>query len=673
MRRLASPLLSTPLYLSSCFSPDVPVVGSEQPTTTEGTEIAGGSSESNDGENNVGDGPSDSGVADGNSEDGTSGQGGPGEGDGATVQDTATGGDTTCVQPGCDDGVTDDAPHLIHPWNGTMTGSIHTATLPAARNALRPRFIWAPIENAVYYQFELSPNCPATGFAECHLDGAVNERIIAPTTEFRPLEPLEVSLTPPVGRRYFFRLRACFADDTCTTFTSIRYVDVGRSAADFDGDGYSETVIGANGGDFSAGLPGRAYILGDGDSAAPVELDNPRPAALDYFGQSSTAAGDLDADGYPDVAIAAPYHSGSGADNAGAVYVFFGSADGLDESRIATLDPATPREDGRFGLSISGMDVDLDGYSDLLVSHGGENVGPVVSAGSVLVYHGQAGGIADAPRERISRDPPESGEEFGSYGIASIGDGNGNGWPELAITIDAIDDTVSGAGAVLIYDGPNIADVQYVITMSPSTISASFGGQVAGGGDMNGDGYADLAIWANDPVDSVRGGSVFLFVGSPSGYIPGPEQVVRSPTFGANNLFGTAIAIDGDLNGDQFDDLVVGEFQGYSGGGDVRSGAAYVFLGNPTDPLRTPSIELVPPRLEQLGYYGRFVGYGDRNGDGLADITVGAARYDTNGVQNAGAAFLFTGDEATIASFLQTIDPPVDATVDFHFGEYGLN
>lgn len=99
------------------------------------------------------------------------------------------------------------SPVLRFPWNGYMTGSVHTGALPAKRNALRPRFVWEPSEGAERYELQLTASCEAQTRASCVFDGAIEG--VTSQNEWRPEEALPVSMAPPVGRRYVWRARAC--------------------------------------------------------------------------------------------------------------------------------------------------------------------------------------------------------------------------------------------------------------------------------------------------------------------------------------------------------------------------------------------------------------------------------------------------------------------------------
>jgi len=218
------------------------------------------------------------------------------------------------------------SPVLRFPWNGYMTGSVHTGALPAERNALRPRFVWEPSEGAERYELQLTASCEAQTRASCVFDGAIEG--VTSETEWRPDEALPVSMAPPVGRRYVWRARACNAAG-CSDWSQVRYLDVGRQPSDFNGDGYADVLIGAPGEDAGAeGQAGRSFTFygpAPAESVGAYQTEHPTVANA-AFGGSVAAVGDVNGDGFSDAIITAPLASYGGPALAGRALFFPGGA-----------------------------------------------------------------------------------------------------------------------------------------------------------------------------------------------------------------------------------------------------------------------------------------------------------------------------------------------------------
>jgi hypothetical protein len=170
---------------------------------------------------------------------------------------------------------------------------------------------------------------------------------------------------------------------------------------------------------------------------------------------------------------------------------------------------------------------------------------------------------------------------------------------------------------------------------------AYFGTSVAGAGDVNGDGYDDVIVgapdYSNDPDNQSSEGAVFVFYGSPSGLSATPDWIVESNQ--ANAAFGTSVATAGDVDNDGYDDVIVGA-PGYSNG-EINEGAAFVYYGSAMGPITTPNWRVESNQIDaNLGW--SVATAGDVNGDNYDDVIVGAPNYDTV-ERNEGAAFVYYG------------------------------
>ncbi|MBT3224672.1 MAG: hypothetical protein HN348_36865, partial [Proteobacteria bacterium] len=174
----------------------------------------------------------------------------------------------------------------------------------------------------------------------------------------------------------------------------------------------------------------------------------------------------------------------------------------------------------------------------------------------------------------------------------------------------------------------------------------SAGDYLSSAGDVNGDGFDDLLIGAPGAFDT---GAAYLVLGSASG--------VSSRSLGQSDAIflgeadddeaGISVSGAGDVDGDGFDDIVVGALQHKETG--KQAGAAYVVLGS--DQLG--EVELSNADAKLLGespqdWAGETVsGTGDVNGDGYADFLVGAPGESTAG-EEAGMVYLLMGSASDV-------------------------
>ena len=283
-------------------------------------------------------------------------------------------------------------------------------------------------------------------------------------------------------------------------------------------------------------------------------------------------------------------------------------------------------------------DVNGDGFDDVVVGAFGAS-GDVVNEGKAFVYHGSPSGLS-----LTQAWAAEGGQEGSTFGgsVAGAGDVNGDGFGDVLVGAAYYSNDQVNEGRAFLYQGSAAG-----LSRSPSWTAESdqvlsrFGSTVVGAGDVNGDGYDDVLVGAEEYDDSfVDGGKAFLYLGSAAGLATTPAWTAEGDQSGA--LFGYSLAGAGDVNGDGYDDVIASA--AYRDVGDVDDGAASLYLGSPTGLAPSPAWTVLGDRPQDyLGY--RVAGAGDVNGDGFGDVVVSALGFD-DGQTDEGAAFLYLGSAA---------------------------
>ncbi len=181
----------------------------------------------------------------------------------------------------------------------------------------------------------------------------------------------------------------------------------------------------------------------------------------------------------------------------------------------------------------------------------------------------------------------------------------------------------------------------------PVTESDSWFGHSLSTGDVNGDGFADVVVGAPffNGGGLVNAGGVYVFLGPALT----PSFSLSEPLPEPNAWFGSSVSC-GDVDGDGYDDVVVGA-PFANPGGLFAAGEVFVFSG----PVLTSVVSLAEPVPEASGLFGTSTAAGDVNGDGLADVVVGAPHNSGMGIPTPGKAFAFLGP--ALASVLPLTNP----------------
>jgi FG-GAP-like repeat/FG-GAP repeat len=357
-----------------------------------------------------------------------------------------------------------------------------------------------------------------------------------------------------------------------------------------NGDGFADLVVATSAESLIAVyvFPGGAAGL----AATPMTalfLPN-----VDATNLSVASAGDVNGDGYADLVVSALSTDLSSSSQA---YVYLGGPSGLAMTPATTITFGDSTATTATAVVTSAGDVNGDGFGDLVASYFIDDASGFTAGG--YVYLGSKTGIATAPSTKLAGvflSTDGGGGSFNSS-ISGAGDVNGDGYADI---IAAACDTDFCAW---VYLGTSTGiDPKPAATITPASGGV---GSLASAGDVNGDGYGDVAVEEVTPQ-----GAAFLavYLGSASGLATTPASTPTEPEsmvdgFGFGGSFGSA----GDVNGDGFADLVAGAPDGVPGDASVNlTGSAYIYLGSASGLAATAGSTLVGTEGEE-GLFGSSV------------------------------------------------------------------
>ncbi|WP_217553170.1 FG-GAP-like repeat-containing protein [Streptomyces sp. GbtcB6] len=433
-----------------------------------------------------------------------------------------------------------------------------------------------------------------------------------------------------------------------------------KYADDFNGDGYHDLATAAPGATVGGKTDAGAVVVNYG-SKSGIKASNrtvvtqnsagvPGTAEKgDEFG-SALAFGDLNRDGYADLVVGSQGEDGK----AGSVTIVWGSRKGLTGGRIVA-DPARSSHT-RFGMSLAIGDFTADGRADLAVGSTGADV--QIFRGGFTKTAGAASRTWVVPSFR-------TGDSYGVRSLAA-GDINGNGVDDLVVS-----GTIVGQS-----DEPFDGQVVYLGAVSRPRTQMTLqtdGRQPVVAGDVNGDGYDDV-ITASVQIhgSKVGPGEVIAYLGGPHGISPTPQTAITQDSPGVpgatraqgTSSFGDSLAV-GDADGDGYDDVAVGTpyetVTTASQTGTVTllrgSAAGLTGVGSTRYTQNTPGI---PDLNEDDDFFGSAVHLADLDGDGRADLAVGA-RHENGG---QGAVWTLRGSAT---------GPTTTGAVSFHATSVGVS
>jgi hypothetical protein len=418
------------------------------------------------------------------------------------------------------------------------------------------------------------------------------------------------------------------------------WMGIVSSAGDVNGDGYGDVIVGAYFYDNGQTNEGAAFVYhgsttGIITTAVTTVESNQANANMGIV----SSAGDVNGDGYSDIIVGAYSYDG-GQNDEGAAFVYHGSAAGINTTATASVE--SNQASAWLGYSVAGAgDINGDGYGDVMVGVPLYNSGQT-DEGVVFIYHGSATGINPVAAALLQRD--QALAQLG-IAVAGAGDVNGDGYSDIIVGAFLYDNGESNEGAAFIYYGSasGINTTTFALLQSNQP-GAQLGISVAGGGDINGDGYSDVIAGANFYDNGhTDEGRIFIYHGSATGINTTAAAFAESNQ--PNAQLGYSVANAGDVNGDAFSDVIAGAI--YYDNGQNDEGGAFVYHGSVSGLVTTSPASSIESNDAGAQLGSSVAGAGNVNGDAYGDVIVGAHAYD-NGEPDEGAAFIYHGSAAGI-------------------------
>ena len=410
------------------------------------------------------------------------------------------------------------------------------------------------------------------------------------------------------------------------------------SVGDMDGDGFEDLMVGALYGD-AGGVTnsGSAYLyLGSATGLATTAVASVSGVAkADYFGASMGGLGDTDGDGYPDLVVGAS-HADSGT-HAGAAWVFLGPLSaGNTPAEDGDAEIRTTDEESYLGWRTAGPgDIDGDGYTDLVVTAPGAAPNGTDATGEAWVFLGPVSGTLGRDDATARLMGSDDGDWAGGAS-SQVGDLDGDGLDDLAISGEKHTVSVEGEGQVYVWTGLvsgdlDLADATTIINGVAE--GDAFGWEQSGAGDVDGDGYLDLAVSSVKANGAMGAGWLFLGPLSAGTW----SASLADATFEgvtADQAFGYRVQGGGDFDGDGLGDLAFSSV--------VDDGEAYLFYAPASGAYTSADADLTitGDGSEKLGFDMTL--QGDLDGDGLQELVITANR-NSSAATNGGAVYLFYG------------------------------
>jgi len=384
---------------------------------------------------------------------------------------------------------------------------------------------------------------------------------------------------------------------------------------DFNGDGYDDIIVGAPGTDLNGTDSGTAYVfLGRPSGSWPSSMDSSDAnltinisSAGDKAGFSVASLGDVNNDGFSDIGIGGPFNdtTDGSISNAGCVWVFLGYSGSsfLDDANV-TIDGN--QIDAQLGFSLSGAgDVNDDDYDDLIVGAPFNNTGGSPNAGAAHVFYGSNSLISSlGPSTANVNLSGVAAQDLFGWSVNGTGDLNNDDHDDIVVGAPGYS---SDKGRCYIYQGSATMDNTADIVLTGSASGDKFGFSVCGGLDIDNDGTPDVAVDApfvdNNSLPDC--GAVYIFYGEGLGDTTADNANHTNYGNQSGSHFGWSVSFAGDVNGDGYDDLLVGSphYDDVIPEPDhIDVGKAYIFTFNGVDVPEFPLL-MVPASILMISCF----------------------------------------------------------------------
>ncbi len=534
------------------------------------------------------------------------------------------------------------------------TGAVGMSNIPVAEGAIPQASQCTPgtaSTNVLFENFNwpasatLPPGWSESG--ESSIDGQARPSSSAGNALFIPDPFIDPFVTQTVERTSFVQLpvsSSLFAyfnhlysfDFVPSGLQGQGYYDGGRMEIDVDGDAFSWIPLntGWNVGPDKS-LSGRLGLWFSGDSRG---WTSSRVSLAAYSGKRVKLRFVVGTDGYTPVTAAHGWW--------------------IDNFKIYNCSGKKPLT----------TDINGDGHGDVVIGEPGRRVSDLANGGDVRIVFGNSQGLDITGNEVFSQDNAfvaGAANANGRFGAAvATADFHGDGFADIAV---GAPNSPEGEGSLTLLRGyawgvttQNSFFAAPASTSVPEPFANSHFGASLAVGDFNDDGFGDLAIGA--PGHNAGRGGVKVLYGSASGLVR-TTGATNWFVQGANSVPGTAEDADafgsslaaGDFNGDGRTDLAIGAV-GEDVGAATDAGSVTVLLGTASGLSGTGAQEFtegaagLPGTAESGDQFGFSLGAGDVNGDGKADVVVGAPGETVGSNANSGAIFLLRGGTAGLST-----------------------
>ena len=408
-----------------------------------------------------------------------------------------------------------------------------------------------------------------------------------------------------------------------------------RGVGDLNSDGLQDFAVGAPENDLGGAEAGRVYVYFGRAQNLPDAPDLTLFVGNggDQFGFAVAGIGRFNADGFDDLAVAAPYSDVGGAEK-GQVFIFYG---GNPMNGTSDLTLSGVEAGDHFGYALAGgFDFNNDSFADVIAGSPDRNSTNGLRSGEARIFYGGSSPVTTAA---VILAGDQALDQFG-FSVDAAGDFNNDGFDDVIVGAPQQFQLNSGRAYVLFGRGTTNPPARLIL--SGEVGADRFGWSVAGGGNLDNDGYDDVAVGApHNDFNATRNGAVYVFRGG------SPYDATFDAKLGGRSggdELGTAVSISGDFNEDGRSDLLAGA--PYRSMEATDAGEVSLWLGG--SPVATGTRQNFQGPRYALGFesndlFGFAVDFVDYNGDGHDELVASSPGGNiANGTETGLVSILFS-------------------------------